>query len=97
MEELQKYQELTKLFLKRLIILEKEAGDIQEKLQGNNKRLVEIYIETNIVPLSQMDEILGISDDNVGEMLFDDLTRIIEESKENELDKNINEFIKRYI
>lgn len=97
MEELQKYQELTKLFLKRLIILEKEAGDIQEKLQGDNNRLVEIYIETNIVPLSQMDEILGISDDNVGEMLFDDLTRIIEESKEDELDKNINEFIKRYI
>lgn len=97
MEELQKYQELTKLFLKKLIILEKEAGDIQEKLQGNNNRLVEIYIETNIVPLSQMDEILGISDDNVGEMLFDDLTRIIEESKENELDKNINEFIKKYI
>lgn len=44
-----------------------------------------------------MDDILGISDDNVGEMLFDDLTKIIEESKENELDKNINEFIIKYI
>lgn len=97
MEELQKYQELTKLFLKRLIILEREVEIVQKKLQDDNNKLVEIYIETNIVPLSEMDDILGISDDNIGEILFDDLTRIIEESKEDELDKNINEFIKKYI
>lgn len=97
MEKLQKYQELTKLFLKRLIILEREVEIVQKKLQDDNNKLVEIYIETNIVPLSEMDDILGISDDNIGEILFDDLTRIIEESKEDELDKNINEFIKKYI
>lgn len=95
MQEIQKYQELTKIFLKRLIILEREIEETQDKLKGDG--LVRIYIETDIIPFNEMDDVLGITEDNLGEMLFEDLTRIVEESKENELDKNINEFVKKYV
>lgn len=95
MQEIQKYQELTKIFLKRLIILEREIEETQDKLKGDG--LVRIYIETDIIPFNEIDDLLGITEDNLGEMLFEDLTRIVEESKENELDKNINEFVKKYV
>lgn len=95
MEKKRKYQELTKLFLKRLIILEREFEEFQDKLKDDG--LVRIYIETEIVPYNDMDNILELTEDDEGEKLFEDLTRIIEECKEEELNKNISEFIEKYI
>ena len=95
MEKKRKYQELTKLFLKRLIILEREFEEFQDKLKDNG--LVRIYIETDIVPCNDMDNILELTEDDEGEKLFEDLTRIIEECKEEELNNNISEFIEKYI
>ena len=95
MEKKRKYQELTKLFLKRLIILEREFEEFQDKLKDNG--LVRIYIETDIVPCNDMDNILELTEDDEGETLFEDLTRIIEECKEEELNNEISEFIEKYI
>ncbi len=95
MKKKRKYQELTKLFLKRLIILEREFEEFQDKLKDNG--LVRIYIETDIVPCNDMDNILELTEDDEGEKLFEDLTRIIEECKEEELNNNISEFIEKYI
>ena len=44
-----------------------------------------------------MDNILELTEDDEGEKLFEDLTRIIEECKEEELNNNISEFIEKYI
>ena len=95
MEKKRKYQELTKLFLKRLIILEREFEEFQDKLKDVG--LIRIYIETDIVPYNDMDNILELTEDDEGEKLFEDLTRIIEECKEEELNNEISEFIEKYI
>lgn len=70
---------MAKIFLKRLIILEREIEGTQDKLKGDG--LVRIYIETDIIPFNEIDDLLGITEDNLGEKLFEDLTEIIEKKK----------------
>lgn len=95
MQEIQKYQELTKIFLKRLIILEREIEETQDKLKGDG--LVRIYIETDIIPFDEMDDVLGITEDNVGEKLFEDLTEIEEKSTNETIDDDLKKFIEKYV
>lgn len=95
MQEIQKYQELTKIFLKRLIILEREIEETQNKLKGDG--LVRIYIETDIIPFNEIDDLLGITEDNVGEKLFEDLTEIEEKSTNETIDDDLKKFIEKYV
>lgn len=95
MQEIQKYQELTKIFLKRLIILEREIEETQDKLKGDG--LVKIYIETDIIPFNEIDDLLGITEDNVGEKLFEDLTEIEEKSTNETIDDDLKKFIEKYV
>ena len=95
MQEIQKYQELTKIFLKRLIILEREIEETQDKLKGDG--LVRIYIETDIIPFNEIDDLLGITEDNVGEKLFEDLTEIEEKSTNETIDDDLKKFIEKYV
>lgn len=95
MQEIQKYQELTKIFLKRLIILEREIEETQDKLKGDG--LVRIYIETDIIPFNEIDDLLDITEDNVGEKLFEDLTEIEEKSTNETIDDDLKKFIEKYV
>lgn len=95
MQEIQKYQELTKILLKRLIILEREFEETQDKLKGDG--LVRIYIETDIIPFNEIDDLLGITEDNVGEKLFEDLTEIEEKSTNETIGDDLKKFIEKYV
>ena len=87
--------------MRRLVIIDQDGNEEQnniiEELFSIRDEEIRIYIETNIVPYNDIDNILELTEDDEGEKLFEDLTRIIEECKEEELNKNISEFIEKYI
>ena len=87
--------------MRRLVIIDQDGNEEQnniiEELFSIRDEEIRIYIETDIVPYNDMDNILELTEDDEGEKLFEDLTRIIEECKEEELNKNISEFIEKYI
>ena len=87
--------------MRRLVIIDQDGNEEQnniiEELFSIRDEEIRIYIETDIVPYNDMDNILELTEDDESEKLFEDLTRIIEECKEEELNKNISEFIEKYI
>ena len=87
--------------MRRLVIIDQDGNEEQnniiEELFSIRDEEIRIYIETDIVPYNDMDNILELTEDDEGKKLFEDLTRIIEECKEEELNKNISEFIEKYI
>lgn len=71
---------------------------MQENIPNDNRKIIRLYIENNeIIPISEMDDILGISNDNLGELLFEDLSRIIEECPEEKLQSKTEMFLQKYI
>ncbi len=87
--------------MRRLVIIDQDGNEEQnniiEELFSRRDEEIRIYIETDIVPYNDMDNILELTEDDKGEKLFEDLTRIIEECKEEELNNEISEFIEKYI
>lgn len=94
MNKEEKYKELSKVLLKRLIILEKNIACLQEHLEKNSQnQIINISVETgDIIPLVQILKLLGEKDE-----VLESLLALTEDGKEKILDKRIEQFFYMYV
>lgn len=88
------YEKLAILFLKRLILIEKDLNLLQNELEETaKKRIVKIQAEANdIIPYLEIIDLLETDD-----RIFNDLTNIINNCEYKDLEKKIQRFLKSYI
>lgn len=94
MNKEEKYKELSKILLKRLIILEKNIACLQAQLEKNSQNnIINISIETgDIIPLTQILKILGEKDE-----ILESLLALTEENKKKTLEERIEQFFYMYV
>lgn len=94
MNKEEKYKELSKILLKRLIILEKNIACLQAQLEKNSQnQIINISIETgDIIPLTQILKILGEKDE-----ILESLLALTEENKKKTLEERIEQFFHMYV
>ena len=98
MKKRSKYEELCIIFLKRLILIEREIFEFQDNIPNDNKKIIRVYIENNeLIPISEIDNILGITNDNLGELLYEDLSKIIEKCPIEILEKETAKILEKYV
>lgn len=94
MNKEEKYKELSKILLKRLIILEKNIACLQAQLEKNSQNhIINISIENgDIIPLTQILKILGEKDE-----ILESLLALTEENKKKTLEERIEQFFYMYV
>lgn len=94
MNKEEKYKNLAKIFLKRLITLEKDAMILQNELENQStKHIIKIFVETNdIIPFVELSTLLETDDE-----MFEDLLEIINNCEYKNLDKEVEKFFDKYV
>ncbi len=89
--EKEKYIRLASVLFKRLMIIENEIDDSKFK-----NKLIKISIEKDIFPVGEIDNILNVTEKNIGESFGKELMEILESNIDNGLEDKISRFFKKY-
>ena len=97
MNKEQKYKEIAKMLFERLVMIEREiktnAKSIEEGFEGTG---INFYIEIgDFIPVTQLLEIIGITNGKEESIILDDIYYIIDKSQK--VETGITNFLEKYI
>lgn len=97
MSEKQRYKKIAELLLGRLITLQREFNNVAEVIEEScEKHQITMCIEIGeFIPLMELADSLGLSDENDESEMYDDIYYLIE--KEKDSTSKVGAFLKKYI